>query len=385
MPLIKEEGSMLSCLKLPQPPTNNHLSSPASQGPSGDNTPASSVQLSPTINLSHEYTLVLQTHSYGEIRRTFDTSSFTHDVETGHVDVVLDSPHLLSRVLQPSRECVQEILSQITPDSLTHLVNTYFEHTERASRLCLHLHHSVHHARFLYAPIHNLLDVLPLDSDPDAYTLSDSQSSSAFNMFLQFDRLGNPFILPDTQSFDEMRSGFSELRQQLDRHIGKSKSRVDQMNNCSKGSALCLIAATVGVIVSAVVIASHAFVALVSIPLCPAVLASGVSKKETVRLAQLDTAARGACVLQNDLDTIDRLVASLHAAVENDRFFVRWGLERGVDGHSILEVLKQIRRNQSSLVQQFKDLKEHIFLCFIAINRARANLLKELHGHQSPV
>ncbi|GFQ01705.1 upf0496 protein at3g19330 [Phtheirospermum japonicum] len=354
MPLIKGEGSMLSCLKLPQPPTNNHFSSPASQGHSGDNTPASSVQLSPTINLSREYTLALQTHSYGEIRRTFDQDT-SHNVETGHVDIVPDSPHLLSQVLQPSRECVLEILSQITPNSLTHLVTTYFEHTERTSRLCLHLHHSIHHAHLLYAPIHNLLDVLPLDSD--AYSLSDSQSSSAFNIFLQFDRLGNPFLPPDAHNFDDMRNCFSELRQQLDRHIGKSKSRVDQMRNCSTGSALCLIAATVGVVVSAVAIASHALVALVAGPFCPVILALGCGLRKRC----------------------------LHAAVENDRFFVRWGLERGVDGHSILEVLKQIRRNQSSLVQQFKDLKEHIFLCFIAINRARANLLKELPMHQSPV
>ncbi|KAI3471781.1 hypothetical protein Pfo_028434 [Paulownia fortunei] len=287
---------------------------------SADNTPASSVQLSPTVNLTREYTLALQTNSYGEIRRTFDQdSSFDQNVDIGHVDV-FEEPQLLEQVLRPSRECVQEALSLIMPNSLTYLVATYFEHSEHTSRLCLHLYHSL-----------------------------------AFNIFLQFDCLENPFLSPDLHNFDDMRQCFSQLRQQLDHHLRKSQSRVHLIRHCSTGSAF---------------------------PLCPAILPSSMTKKEMVHLAQLDAAAKGAYVLHNDLDTIDRLVSRLHSAVENDRLLVHLGLERGMDRYPIQEILKQLRRHRPSFVQQLVDLEEHLFLCFAAINRARSLLLQEIHMHQ---
>ncbi|KAG8374064.1 hypothetical protein BUALT_Bualt11G0092000 [Buddleja alternifolia] len=350
-----------------------------------ENTPRSSVQLSPTVNLTREYTLAVQTSSYGEIRRTFDQdSSFDQNVEIEHAEF-FEEPHLLEQVLQPSRECVQEALSLITPNnSLIDLVSTYFEHSERTSRLCFLLYQSVRRARLLYTPIHNLLDDLPRDSDSDSYSLSDSQCHLAYNAFLEFDRLENPFLSPDSQNFNNIRQCFSQLRQNLDRRLKKSKSRVHLIRRCSTGSALCLVAATVGVVITAVTIATHALVALVASPICLAMLPSDMTKKETVRLAQLNAAAKGAYVLHNDLDTIDRLVAHLHSVVENDKLLIHLGLERGVDRYPIQEILKQLRRNRLSFEQRLVDLEEHLFLCFAAINRARSLLIQEIHLHQNP-
>ncbi|KAL2250813.1 UPF0496 protein At3g19330 [Sesamum indicum] len=378
---IKGKDRILSCLKPPRPPsTNNYLSSPASQGYSEDITPPSSVQLSPTVNLSREYTLAVQTNSYGEIRRTFDQDN----VAIGHIDF-FEEPQLLEQVLRPSRECVQEALSLIRANSLTYLVATYFEHSERTAHLCLLVYQGFHNARLLYTPIQNLLDDLPLDFDSDCYSLSHSQCKLAVNVFLQFDRIENPFLLPDSHNFDDIRQCFSELRQQLDEHLRKSRSRVHLIRHCSTGSALCLIAAVVGVAISAVAIASHALVALVAGSICPAILPSNMTKKEIIHLAQLDAAAKGAYVLQNDLDTIDRLVARLHTAVENDKLLIRLGLERGMESYPIQEILKQLRRNRPSFMRQLVDLEEHLFLCLAAINKARTLLLQEIHTHQYPV
>ncbi|PIN17463.1 hypothetical protein CDL12_09864 [Handroanthus impetiginosus] len=371
---------MLSCLKQPPPPsTSNNISSPASQGYSADNTPTSSVQLSPTVNLTREYTLALQTNSYSEIR-----TALGRIAEIGHVDV-FGEPQLLEQVLRPSRECIQEALSLIRPDSLTSLVANYFEHSEHTSHLCLLLYKSVHQARLLYAPLHNLLDNLPQDFDSDSHILSYSQCKLAFDVFLQFDGLGNPFLSPDSHKFDDMRRCFSELKQKVNHHLSKSRSRVHLIRCCSMGSALCLIAAAVGVAVSAVTIATHALVALIASPICAAILPSTMTKKEMVHLAQLDAAAKGAYVLHNDLDTIDRLVARLHDAVKNDRLLINQGLEWGMDRHPIQEVLKQLQRNRPAFIQQLVDLEEHLVLCFEAINRARSLLLQEIHMHQHSV
>lgn len=374
---------MFSCLKPPSTlSTNNFNSPPASQ----DNTPTSSVQRSPTVNLTREYYLAIQTSSYSEIRRKFDqdSSSLDQNVSIGHVDVY-EEPQLLEQVLRPSREYVQEALSLIKPNPFTYLVATYFDQSEHSCRLYLLLYQRIHNARLLYTPIHNLLDDLSVEIHSDYYSLSPSQCDLAFNVFLQFDCIDNPFMSLDSHSFNDMRQCLTQLREQLDHHLRKSQSRLQLIRHCSTGSALCLIAATVGVIMSAVAIATHALVALVATPICPAILTSSMTKKEKIHLAQIDAAAKGAYVLQNDLDTIDRLVARLHAAVENDRLLIHLGLERGRDKYSIQEILKQLRRNRPNFVQQLVDLEEHLFLCFAAINRARLLLLQEIHMHQNPV
>lgn len=302
----------------------------------------------------------------------------------GHVDTI-EGPHLLDKVLKPTRECIQEALSSVNHNSLTYLVASYFEHSEHTSRLYLLLYQTLHHARFLYTPIYNLLNDLPLESNSDSYSLSPSQCELAFNVFLQFDIIENPFHSPDSHNFDDMRQCLSQLRQQLDHHLQESRSKLRLIRGCSMGSALCLITTVVGVVVSAVVIGTHALVALVAGPICPVLLPSSMIKKEMVHLAQLDAAAKGAYVVHKDLDTIDRLVARLHATVENDRLTIHLGLERGKDRYNIQEMLKQVRRNRASFEQQLVDLEEHLFLCFAAINRARLLLLQEIHMHKNPI
>ncbi|KAL1566126.1 UPF0496 protein [Salvia divinorum] len=370
---------MLSCLKtLPPPSTTSYFSSPATQGDSVENTPTSSAQTG-HIDLTREYTLAVQTSSYGEIRRTFDQdSSFDQTVDSGHLEGN-GGDQLLEQVLQPSRECVQETLSIISPSPLTDLVATYFEHSEQTSRLCFLLYQKVSQARLAYAPIHHLLDDLPLEFDSDSYSLSDSQCNLAYsNVFLQFDRLENPFLSHASQNFDNMRQRFSQLTHELDHHPVKPRSRVHLPHYCSPGSALCLIAAAVGVAITAVAIATHALVALAGSPLCFALFPSNMIKKERGSLIQVDEASRSAYVLLRDLDTIDRLVAHLHADVENDKFSIHHALERDIDKYLIQEVLKQLRRNRASFMERLAHLEDNLFLCFAAINRTRARVLQKI-------
>lgn len=108
-------------------------------------------------------------------------------------------------------------------------------------------------------------------------------------------------------------------------------------------------------------------------------LTSKIEKRQVHHIAQLDAAAKGAYVLNNDLDTIDRLVARLHAVVESDKVLVRIGLERGRDRYPIQEVVKQLRKNHPNFSNQLRDLEEHVCLCFVTVNRARSLLLEEIH------
>lgn len=286
---------------------------------------------------------------------------------------------LITQLLQPNRECVEEALRHARPNTLTRLVSTYFDHSEETTQLCLVLQRSVKRARALYGPLLKFLDVVTLDGEP----LSQSQCDYAFDLFLEFDMVDNPFPCPDSHNFDEMRRSFSQLKQQLDRRIRKSRSRVHLVRRATFGSALCVIGSAVAVVVSAVVISTHALAAIVATPLCTMTsLPRRFNKKEVAHVKQLDAASRGTFVLNNNLDTLDRVVARLFDTVENDKHLIRLGLERGKDKHPILEVLKQLQKNHLNLIDQLKDVEEHICLCFNAVNRARSLLLQEIHLHQ---
>uniref|UniRef100_A0A7N0UQF4 Uncharacterized protein n=1 Tax=Kalanchoe fedtschenkoi TaxID=63787 RepID=A0A7N0UQF4_KALFE len=331
-----------------------------------DETPKSSAQPSPTLNLSREFALAVQTESYNEI--------------WSKIQMQDDQPAqlLLTQVLHPSRESVEEALGRATSTPLTFLISDYFKQSEDACRLCLLLCHHIRHARSLYAPLNDLIDILPVE----IHGLTEAQCNWAYKAFLEFDLAENPFPCPDSLSFQDLRSCFYQLKQQLEDHIHKSRSKVSFFRRFSAGSALCLIGATCVIIIAAIVIATHALIVLATCPIFLTCLPQYLLKRELSNLSQLDAAAKGTYVLNNDLDTIDRLVTRLHSAVEGDKILIRIGLERGPDRHPIFEVVKQLRRNYPNFGHQLKDLEEHICLCFATINRARSLLLQQVRLHQ---
>ncbi|XP_059449110.1 UPF0496 protein At3g19330-like isoform X1 [Corylus avellana] len=375
---------MLHCLSLKSSPSTSSPAlppphPPQSQGNSTQDTPRSSAQASPAANLTREYTLTVQSNSYNEIwSRIHPTTTTTtvHNEETHQL--------LLAQVLHPNRECVEDALRHAKSNTLTALVKAYFDHSENATHLCLLLHHSIYRARVIYNPLHALLDVLPLDSDSQSHSslLTQSQCNRAFDLFLQFDHLDNPFPSPESHNFNDMRCCFSQLKQQLDSRIRRSRSRIRFLRRATASSAVCVVCTAVG---TAVAVAAHTLVAFVAGTFCTAYLAPPhkFTRKEAAHLAQLDAALRGTYVLNNELDTIDRLVARLHNAVDNDKFLIRLGLERGREKHPIMEVIKQLGKNHLNFLQLLQDLEEHICLCFNTVNRARALLLQEVHLHQS--
>ncbi|KAG6401601.1 hypothetical protein SASPL_138465 [Salvia splendens] len=274
-----------------------------------ENTPRS------TIDLTRKYTLIVRTSSYGELRSTFDQdTSFDQTVDSGHLDGI-QGDKLLEQIFQPS----------------------------------------LHQARLAYAPIHDLLNNLPLEFESDSYSLSDSKCNLAYNVFLQFDRLENPFISNASQNFDDMRQLFSQLTHELNHHPVKPRSR-----------------------------ATNALVALAGSPICFALFPSNMIKKERGNLVLLDEASRSAYVLRRDLDTIDRLVSHVYDDVEYDKFSIHHALEREMDKYLIQQVLKQLQRNRPSFMERLTYLEGNLFLCFDAIKQTRSCILQKIHLHQLP-
>ncbi|KDP41869.1 hypothetical protein JCGZ_26887 [Jatropha curcas] len=393
---------MLQCLSLHSPsatstsrpnspttvdhhPQHQENSPPLCPGTSTDGTPVSSIQQSPTVNVTREYFHSVQSNSYNEMWSKVNDSSNHQELDVEQIELPFNNENdedarqfLLTQVLQPNRECVEEALRYARPNTLTRLVSDYFEHSEKSTHNCLLLHQSVYRARVLYAPLHKLLEVLDLDS------LTQSQCDNAYEIFLQFDSVDNPFPCRNSHKLQDIRHSFSQLRQQLDRRLNKSQSRVRLVRRTTAACVLCIIGSVVAVSVAAVCIATHTFIAFVACPICSVTnLPRKLTKKEVAHAKQLDAASRGTYVLKEYLLTIESIVAQLYASVEDDKDLIRLGLGRSCEKHLISEVLKHLRKKHLNFIELLKDLEERIILCFNAVNRSRSLLLQEIHLYQT--
>ncbi|XP_048234572.1 UPF0496 protein At3g19330 [Ricinus communis] len=386
---------MLQCLSLKSPPAARSTSIPNSPptiidlnhdceaGNSTDGTPVSCTLQSPVVNLTREYALYVQSNSFNEMRSRIHHQEIENgeQIESSlNIDVEDVRQFVLAQVLHPNRQCVEDALRHAKPNTLTRLVSNYFDHSESTTDLCLLLHRSVFRARDIYSPIRNLLEVLPVEMD----SLTQSQCDYAYEIFMQFDRCDNPFPCPFSHEFEGIHRSFSELSQQLDHRLRKSRSKVHLVRRATLASALCFIGSAVAITLTALAITGHALVAIVACPFCAVTsLPSNLTKKELAHVKQLDAAARGTYVLNNELDTVDRLVALLYNSIENDKHLIRLGLGTGSDKYFISEVLKHLRKNHPTVIDQLKNLEKHICLYFIAVNRARNLLLQEIHVYQT--
>lgn len=383
----------MSCLRTrppPSPPTTAATSAAASPATTASTSAAASPSIngggvpsatapsaglsSPiTLNLTQAYAHAVHTASYTEIRDKIQTC---HVLFGGG-----DGGHVLADLLHPGRDAVDDALRRIgAARRLAGLVSAYFDNSEQASRLCLDLHACVAQARSLYRPISDLADLFPDDSPA-----ASPQLEWAFQLLTDFERFDNPFPAPGTAGtdFGNARRCFSELKRQLDRRLRAARRSVWLLKQSAKCSTICLIGTVLGVVASGVVIAVHALPAIAAAAAAVTVLRVPNSfnrRRLDEHIAQLDAAAKGTYVLNNDLDTIGRLVARLHEAVEGDKRLVRLGLARGKERYPIQGVVEELRKNMHGLVDQLVDLEEHVFLCFATVNRARSLLLQEINN-----
>ncbi|KAJ1424178.1 hypothetical protein SESBI_11847 [Sesbania bispinosa] len=92
---------------------------------------------------------------------------------------------------------------------------------------------------------------------------------------------------------------------------------------------------------------------------------------------QLDVAAKGVYILINDLDTMSRMVKRLHDEVEHRKTVADLCVKNGK--YEILkQVMSEFRDHESSFLDQLEELEEHIYLCFLTINRSRRLLMQEI-------
>lgn len=350
-----------------------------------------------TINLSQEYRLAIHTESYQEIwskihvdgdgRREEGGGGEEEGEEEGGEEEEAEGQDriTLADVLRPEEAEVERALGDAPDTELTRLAADYFRSTHHASLLCLSLRRALRRARALYGPITDLLALIPHSPQ-----LAVAHCDCAFDAFLLFDQMPNPFPAP-AAGFQGMHRSFAGLKNHLDLRLLSVRRRRRWLHCAKRGSGICLIACATGAAIAGLVLATHAITALLAT--APACVASSSSccplvasmKRLQKHMDRLDATARGTYVLNNDVDTIERLVGRLHATVESDKMLVHLGLERGRgQHHTIEEVVRQLRKNHPSLLRQLSDLEEHICLYFAAVNRARLLLVRHLNAQSDP-
>ncbi|XP_057516098.1 UPF0496 protein At1g20180-like [Amaranthus tricolor] len=93
---------------------------------------------------------------------------------------------------------------------------------------------------------------------------------------------------------------------------------------------------------------------------------------------QLDVAARGIYIFINDFDTVERLVTRLHDEVEHRREIAAVCV-RNEKCHEVMrEALRDIHMHEQGFEEQLQELEEHIYLCFLTINRSRRLVIQQI-------
>ncbi|XP_068639531.1 UPF0496 protein At3g49070 [Aristolochia californica] len=340
----------------------------------------STTEASTTVDLREEYANAFRTESYNEFwARVLDLTAgdaASPNCTESTAAARLPSYRLfVEQLLDPDQPTVMRILSLARTHnrSKNHsIISDYFSETAKASLLCGLLLKDIEQTRHQYRPLKTTLN-------SSGNHLPDTISGQ----LAEFGRMLNPFdsSASSLSRFHSMQTSCIGLLKRLELGRDKARTKVRVINSVKSGLAVFLVAITASVAVVGVFLAAHTFVIifLATPAFLPASLQSVSARIMAQVSAQLDAAAKGTYILNRDLDTISRLVARLHNELDHVQAMIRFYLERcdeRLDPGQ--EVLRQLRKIDSSFSQQLDELEEHLYLCFMTINRARTLAMREV-------
>ncbi|XP_019177902.1 PREDICTED: UPF0496 protein At3g49070-like [Ipomoea nil] len=334
------------------------------------------------LDLREEYANAFRTESYIEfwtnvLAFSQGNSSPCNIMGSTSSTRLLSYRLFVEHLLDPDQVTVTRILesTRIRTEHRSLLIS-YFEVTAEASLLCSFLLKDVDEMRRKYKSLK-----ASLNSFHNAHFSPKTRSPKlVMTRLTEFSNSPNPFV-PSASSpsrFRAMQADCAELLKKLELSRDRTQSKLRLVRKIQLGSAIFLGALTVSL---TVVLAVHAIAILVA---APSLMAPFIERLSTKKLAkwstQLDVAAKGAYILIKDLDTISRLVARLNDELEDMHVTARFWLEKSKDqlqaGGEV--AAQQLKKNDISFIEQLDELEEHLYLCFMTINRARSLVIKEI-------
>ena len=329
------------------------------------------------VDVREEYANAFRTESYIEFwTRVLEYSndeSSSHLARGSTTAARLPSYRLFAEhLLDPDQPTVTRILASARIRPTFHaLLSDYFSQTANASLLCSLLLKDIDRVRVKYRSLKTVFQ-----------SVSSNQiaPSANFGMILthltEFASAWNPFAHsgPSSCRVRTTQSQCSELQKRLESNRDKVRAKLQIIAKLKCGSACFLVTITASLVV---IVVAHGLALLVAMP---GIAVASLSEKKLARvMAQLDAAAKGTYILNKDMQTISRLVARLNDELEHMRAFVKFWLERKEEKiQANGEVANLLKKNECNFDDQLDDLEEHLYLCFMTINRARDLVLKQI-------
>ncbi|KAL3504487.1 hypothetical protein ACH5RR_034328 [Cinchona calisaya] len=331
-----------------------------------------------SLNVNEEYLGALRTKSYADF--------FTK------AQLLVNQPSSLNYchqrfsdiLLEPGQDTISTMLESAVflsrKSDLKALLINYFDISAEASKICSHLLKSIHQLQSNYLLVKQVLDTID-DYSPEqlGFIVSELREQILLN---------NPLSELDRHDFIRIHDEYSSFLEHLKSKKKKIARKIKVIRCFNKASGVCVTTACGLVAVVATVLAAHTLVALVmgpvlfSLPVKPLkkkLLSFSFVKCGFLRKVgeQIDVAAKGTYILNRDFDTMSRLVTRLHDEVEHNKAMIQFFLDRREDKYS-LQILKELKKSDFGFRKQVEELEEHVYLCLVTINRARALVVKEI-------
>lgn len=278
-------------------------------------------------------------------------------------------------LLDPDQPTVTQILTLAKHKTENRiLLSDYFSETANASIFCGSLLQDINHLRTKYRSLKTALK--SMESTKVSFV---NHCPIISARLADFSNSFNPFMIP-TSSPDGIQTvqvKCFNLLKRLELVRDKAQTKLKRINKIKYGSAVTLVVLTVSI---TVIIVTHALAILVAAPgIIVATMELGSSGKLAKLYTQLDVAAKGMYILNRDLDTVSRLVARLSDELVHMQTTTKFWLKRGHKRiQSVEEFGRQLKKNDLSFCEQLDELEEHLYLCFMTINRARNLVVNEI-------
>jgi hypothetical protein len=298
--------------------------------------------------------------------------------------------HLSESLLEPRQETLADMIEGM---NLHYLLIDYFKASLEAYRICELLLQSIHQTRANYRKIKRVIKLSRSIHNCGDYSSDDDQCQVIFRELAAFASLKNPLSIISPEQFGDTRDGYMMLLHRLTSKHRRLKRNAKFSRTWKKIAGIGLIMSHSALLILLLIFAFHSIVGIVAAPallacsmgVCTKKLKAawgGLKKKLLGRLGeQLDVAAKGVYILINDFDTMSRMVKRLHDEVEHRNAVADICVKNG--RYEILkEVVREFRVHESSFLEQLEELEEHIYLCFLTINKSRGLVIQEIMmGH----
>ncbi|KAJ8431197.1 LOW QUALITY PROTEIN: hypothetical protein Cgig2_008471 [Carnegiea gigantea] len=287
------------------------------------------------------------------------------------------------QLLEPRQEAAIDIIKS---SNLRSLLIDYFDASLEACILCESLLRGIQKTRFNHRLIERAMNL----SNGGNYT-TDQCREIVIRDVAAFAGLNNPLSVITNNGavdFHKIHDKYALLLQKLLTKGRKIKRRHKFTRFYKKTAGYGFVIVYTVLAIAMLTLATHSVVGVLAAPGLLMTISRQVIKKASggstsvsflKHLAsQLDEAARGVYTLNNDFDTVGMLARRVYDEVEHMRALSELCMRNRMSQEVVKEALRELCVHEDGFVEQLEELEEHIYLCFLTINRSRRAVIHEI-------